>query len=374
MNDYLKHYKIKLTTEGPVFIGSGKEFSKKEYLFLSNGEKIGILDFNRFYEYIHNMKLSEKFENFFINDARSDLRRWIKENNIHYSEVKKCLKYELECGDTSLENGKKAQIMEFVKDVYGCPYIPGSSVKGMLRTILEAKYIVDNIDSFRVEKNKINNRLDDNRCSGRNIFRNEERDISVKSFNKLNKNEERIGDAVNDILSRVIIGDSVPLSVNDLILCQKTEVHPDGREKNLNLLRECLKPGVKIEIPISIDTSKTKNGTFDINIEDIYNAITEFDEMYKNCFLNAFKTNVDITEKSVFLGGGAGFVSKTMIYPLFGKKEGIEVSQKIFEKTCVPKEHKHYNDNRLGVSPHILKCTRWNGKLYQMGQCKLEID
>lgn len=373
MNDYLKHYKIKLITEGPVFIGSGKEFSKKEYLFLSNGEKIGILDFAKFYGYIHDRKLSEKFEDFFINDYKSDLRCWIKENNISYDEIKKYLKYELDCGDTSLENGKKAQIMEFVKDVYGCPYIPGSSIKGMLRTILEAKYVSDNIDLFLTDKYKINDRLDNTYKPNKNILRIEEKNISVKSFNKLNKKKDKMEDAVNDILSRVIIGDSVPLDVNDLILCQKIEVHTDGREKNLNLLRECIKPGVSIEIPISIDTSKTTSNVKDINIDDIRNAIIGFNEIYKKCFTDAFNTNVDIRDETVFLGGGVGFVSKTMIYPLFGKNEGIDVSKKIFEKTGVPKEHKHFNDNRLGASPHILKCTRWNGRLYQIGQCKFEI-
>ena len=29
---------------------------------------------------------------------------------------------------------------------------------------------------------------------------------------------------------------------------------------------------------------------------------------------------------TVFLGGGSGFVSKTVVYPMFGEKEGIEIT------------------------------------------------
>lgn len=35
MKSYLKSYRMKLTAVGPVFVGSGRELSKKEYMFFS---------------------------------------------------------------------------------------------------------------------------------------------------------------------------------------------------------------------------------------------------------------------------------------------------------------------------------------------------
>ena len=78
-------------------------------------------------------------------------------------------------------------------------------------------------------------------------------------------------------------------------------------------------------------------------------------------------------DETVFLGGGSGFVSKTVIYSLLGEREGVQAVKDIFDKTYVPKEHKHYKDCRLGVSPHVLKCTKYCGKTYMMGQCKFKI-
>ena len=51
MSQYLKSYQVELRTVGPVFIGSGKEISKKEYIFLEN-KRIGILDIERLYFYL----------------------------------------------------------------------------------------------------------------------------------------------------------------------------------------------------------------------------------------------------------------------------------------------------------------------------------
>ena len=44
---------------------------------------------------------------------------------------------ELDCGDFLQERGA-IQICEFQKDAYGLPYVPGTTLKGMFRTILLA--------------------------------------------------------------------------------------------------------------------------------------------------------------------------------------------------------------------------------------------
>ena len=102
-------------------------------------------------------------------------------------------------------------------------------------------------------------------------------------------------------------------------------------------------------------------------------AIQMFYEQYYEVFQRKFPRNDRGETNTVFLGGGSGFVSKTIIYSLFGEKEGIEIVKNIFDRTGVSKDHKHYKDTRMGVSPHILKCTRYQGKEYMMGQCEVNI-
>ena len=37
-------------------------------------------------------------------------------------------------------------------------------------------------------------------------------------------------------------------------------------------------------------------------------------------------------------------------------------------------EHRHYDDHKLGVSPHIVKLTEYDGELVQMGPCRIKIS
>ena len=69
-----------------------------------------------------------------------------------------------------------------------------------------------------------------------------------------------------------------------------------------------------------------------------------------------------------------GFLSKTVIYSLF-EEDGLMITDKIFRNTLAKNYqiHKHNQDTRLGVSPHICKCTRYHGKLYDMGLGQIEV-
>lgn len=61
MREYLKTYKITLTTTGPVYIGSGKSFGKKEYVFIS-GNEVGIVDISKLYAMIQKKHLGKNLK------------------------------------------------------------------------------------------------------------------------------------------------------------------------------------------------------------------------------------------------------------------------------------------------------------------------
>ena len=105
---------------------------------------------------------------------------------------------------------------------------------------------------------------------------------------------------------------------------------------------------------------------------DINQIVADFMESYYKNFGIAFAGIKKGAEHEVFLGGGCGFVSKTIIYPMYGRKDGIEMTRNIFDKTGVPRIHKHDKDRIYGASPHILKCSKYQGKTIQMGLCNIE--
>lgn len=363
MERKLKTYQIHLKVNGPVFVGDGNEIQKKEYMFL-NRNTIGVIDGAKFYMLAKKLHLQNDFERFMIDDTREDLKHWCLRNHVSQNDLKNCMKYVENVGDRSEEKGK-LQVMTCITDPYGNPYIPGSSLKGMLRTILLSRDILQNREKYRTDTRQLSSDLEVNRIN-RRILNNNIVKIEKNAFNSVRSSGKETVDF--DIMSGIIVGDSEPLSREDIILCQKWEQHTDGTYKTLNLLRECIKPGTVIKSTLTIDETLCN-----IKKEDILEAVQLFYEQYYQNFQKKFSRSDRRKPNTVFLGGGSGFVSKTVIYPLFGEKEGIETVKNIFDRTNVPKTHQHYKDTRIGVSPHILKCTRYQGKEYMMGECELNI-
>ena len=367
MSNYLKTYKVTLQTKGPVFVGDGKEIGKKEYVFLANST-IGILDIQKLYLLLKNKGKDAYFEDYILRNNRDNLNTWLLDQRTSIADVKPAIKYEIQSCDHIDKRARGLQVMSFIKDPYGNPYIPGSSLKGLFRTILLAAEIIGDHNKYNTYRDSIRSiAASRNEQIGRTHFlRADTEKIETVAFRTMERPDTKPGDAVNDIMQGFIVSDSSPLSLRDLVLCQKIDVHKDGTEKSLPLLRECIKPGVEICFTLTID-SKTCGYDADRIMEGVRTFINQYYEHY------LIKFNQDRpAENTIYVGGGAGFLSKTIIYPLFGK-EGVDIATNIFFKTGVGVRHKHDQDRKLNVSPHVLKCTHYDSKLYRFGECELSI-
>ena len=110
---------------------------------------------------------------------------WLKRNRIDIPDIRKCIKYEIECGDAIGVESRDMEIQEHIKDPYGMPYIPGSSIKGMLRTILLIYDILENSQKYQKAKNNLS--YDIGKQQRRTIYLSKNmKEIETISFNKLN--------------------------------------------------------------------------------------------------------------------------------------------------------------------------------------------
>jgi len=366
--DYLKNYKITVEALGPVFVGSGDKIGKKEYVFEKFENKVLVPDLAKMISGLDKLKALGKYEYYLLNE-NSDLYFFFKNNNIGKEQYTKWMTYSLESGDAVFENRGKKEILTFTKDAYGLPYIPGSSLKGAVRTALLAAGILDNTADYDIYRKSIPNADSWKRNSylGREIS-----EIETKEFNTLNRKENRQSDAVNDSMVGIQISDSKPLKLSDLVLCQKIDVNTSNEEKRMPILRECIKPGTKIEFALTIDTMLSK-----YDISNITSALSKFYSFNYEIFQKSFKKQKSSAITPLYLGGGCGYTSKTVTYPIFGKLAGVKEVSRIIDNTLPLKakaEHKHNKDESYGVSPHILKCTRYQNTLFEMGLCNMKID
>lgn len=384
-------FRMTLTARGPVSIGDGKTISKKEYYLFPEKHLFVVMAMPKLYRLACEKGLRASFEDFLYQQdtTRADgLKEWIDKNAaIKGKALNACMRYVLSTGAINDENEqeggqenrnrrnyrskrvsrgknpgdkqKTLTIGPFIKDPYGLPYVPGSSVKGMLRTILLAGCITKDPERFAREIAALQGARNDN------DLKVVVQALETKAFHTIGRSGTRWGDAVNDALSGLTVSDSEPLALEDLILCQRLERKPDGRESALPILKESLRPGTPIHFSLTVDPSRCA-----VTKAALLEAVARFDKVYQDCFLSVFSGMDRLTGSEVYLGGNAGFAAKTVVYAALGRQAGIQKIQRL-----LPRNHHHERDQkRFGVSPRIVKCARYGGNLYEFGKCRLAVE
>ena len=79
-------YKVTLETKGPLYIGSGKQLGKKEYIHNRQKKEIVVPNLIKMYQQLKKKNLTGEYEKFLLNPKEKDLYMWIKE--LHTLKVK----------------------------------------------------------------------------------------------------------------------------------------------------------------------------------------------------------------------------------------------------------------------------------------------
>ncbi len=379
MESYLKKYKFVFNTVGPVFIGSGQNLKKKEYIFDENKGRVKIIDVNKMLGFICKDKnLMRDYEKLMMSgDKNDDLQSFFNDHKISEKDYKNWILRE--CNVKGNFNGE--DINTFVRDGRGEAYIPGSSLKGMFRTVI-LSYLIRHADEEY--KNEMRARVAED-LSDEHLAE-VDKAMSVKFLHsKLTDSDRK--DMVNSIMRGLIISDSKKIADKNMALYKKFDMSVKGEGHSLNLVRECVDFKVKIETTITIDTT-----IFPYTKDELFKMFEEFTQYYKEILEDKFKgcPKHSVSNKRFFLGGGAGFISKTDLYALFDEKKAIEITGRILDSKFCNK--KHLSDAKVhGISPRILKCVGIKGnkptnvsrgrmtqsrkspsiELYQMGECEV---
>ena len=364
MSEFLQRYKVVLRTLTPVFIGSGERISKKEYIYFSKTKEVLIPNMNSLFSDVLQRGLEKEFEKYMLHESQP-LLVWMRSVGYTEKEIRSLCGLSMDCSDALDNLNRPVAIQRFMKDSLGRPYIPGSSLKGALRTCLLANKILTEKENYKNVAAEIrgNNPWKDGR---KKYFLSTEKNTVEKiAFQTLTKKDDYFN-ALNDELRVLRIVDSNPIPIEQLILCQKVDKGLEKGKNALNILRECLRPGTEVEFDMVIDSKELS-----LSKGQIENAIAKVYSFYSEVYVNKF-TKMPNRNDCIYLGGGCGYGTKTVLNELLDDSDRVKyVSDMMHSK--FPK-HGHRNDVRKGVSPHMLKCTRYNGKLYEMGKCSIRIE
>ncbi|MCX8093977.1 MAG: type III-A CRISPR-associated RAMP protein Csm5 [Candidatus Goldbacteria bacterium] len=274
MSDIIETIKLKCKTLTPVHIGSKEELDPFDYV-IDNDKKLYVIDFHNLTKVIDDSeikKLLDYASKRELGNLRVNIRNlFLKYKNnlkpIRTIEISESFwqKYNDEIQKSNINNNLSIQMNVTSNNK---PIIPGSSIKGAIRTyVLEGRFMTYN-EKEELKKEKYD--LIESKLL--KAITNEKKDISKDPFKILK---------ISDVI----------LPENSTIIYEVLSKNATGRGKGIPIYLEVIKPGIEFDIEMGI-SKYYLNDTNYIGYKDII----ESGEKIKNLF--KFITNKIINKKN----------------------------------------------------------------------------
>ena len=407
----MKYWKLELTCLSPVHIGSGEKLGKNQYVY----EKYRYTDKNRekheksLVYFLNETKWAiwlgqQKFLRDFIGETMNDpqhlsLFTFLKKHYAGYA-VHDYLERLVKEG--VLESAEKVETLEkqdrtnalndislHIKNSEGRAYIPGSSLKGAIRTAILVHLIRKNPGKYRKYWDKIQKAVDNAREENR--FRRKDNDSwkheKIKSsmgsvIDQMEKemtiapDKEGRLDMVNSFFRGLTVSDSTPCSTPPgIVIKEDLGERPDSDIRTIPIWRECIMPDQSVTFTLGIDESLMGNMGIH-KASDVVSVLKEFADFQCSLMEPIWgpigENDYDdrIYDPNLFLGGGAGYLSKTLTYALApSKREGIQVVKELMQQEF--RKGKHERDRN--ISPHTLKLAYLEDRDAIMGMAAVKV-
>jgi CRISPR-associated protein Csm5 len=360
---HLKTYDLTLETVGPVHIGAGEKVGKSDYLYDQTHQVISMLNPDKLIEAVIAHNKVDEYEQGIVQNQfgkPDNLYKFLVHTcGLKGKEIQELVLYNCNAGAALDKAHPLKDITQFIRREDGRAYIPGSSLKGALRTVilfhlLKEKHLLGTGDPS------------------------EEDYFEESLINTLHLKTDHFGnaltkDSVNSVMSGISVSDSEVIPNRQMTLCNKIDIHAgrQAKERKLNVCRECVKPGTAVHFALTMDQSILKHT--DIRADDFYSYLDDFMNYYHEQYESHFQLPDGGVHGShlMILGGGSGFFAKTLTYPYYGD-EALDIVIEQMRRSF--KKHHHDSDEVLGISPRTMKYTEWGGRRYPFGLCKVTIE
>lgn len=378
----MHYWKVSLVCQSPVFVGSGEKFKKSEYIYDKRAGEVHFLDESGWLQFLGRHGIMDNFSNALLaNPVHLNLFGYLSHqdrlgreygsigNIIHAMKQEGAiLRTEPYLGNRDKVPG---DIAGFVLDAMGNPYIPGSSLKGAFRTAILAHHILRNRGAYRQDWENIKRAAGDKWKMGSSMD-------ALERKTAISPDKNGKSNMVKSYFRGLTVSDAKLIN-GGLCVVPKTDLGLHTfRTHEVSLFRETLQGGSTLEFTLGIDDDKSAMGHFGIHdfhdFTDILKEFVNFQyeilkkpfESYAEKELHAIK---NAKKADLVLGGGAGYISKTLVYALAPNKEdAVYVVRKLMESMF--KRGHHGLDTE--ISPHALKLAEVDGVNYLMGLCHLE--
>ncbi len=396
--DFQETYKMAVEILTPVNIACNEVLKANEYLYDAKTSTVYFLNQMMWHKFIYTHNLFDEYERYIKSSGEKSLYEWLQSFGYKINDVKLAIKSKAFAHVNVLKSKKTLNdIVLQSKLIDGTPFIPGSSIKGVIRTAI----LYDLLNKNREIKKRYWNEIKSLRSSMKSaqikkyLINDINKDINKKAtnlevallhkLNLVNKENKPIKqfNAVCSVMRGISVGDSehinqaVPMEVLqkiDLGLNKDVDV---GKE--LPVFRECILPKAKFNFQLKIDKTMTKE--IGINsIDDLLRVLQNYFDFVNDIFKSVFGKRCEhlfdeINGGNIYLGSNTGFLTKTLVMALADRKEeAVDFIRDLLDMNFNQKDVKHNGKNDTNISPRTLKTTKYKGNTILMGVAKIYKD
>lgn len=376
-----------LTCISPIHIGNGELYKSYEYYYDRYNQMVYFLDRVKWADFLAAKGLLDAYaQDVEKEKGRLSLKWWLDTKVGRGQALQAVKKMSLSSSSVCLFSEKKESVNDIARqqrDVYGYPIIPGSSLKGVIHSAIRWHLISRNPEKYRDLWPEIKIAVEQrNRKDVRNLTA----QLEKRTVNVLHLTDQSGKDALNSVMRGIRISDAhLTVKKRDTILLQKLDasfkkkkrygraaVEPEGH--TLSVFRECIPSRSKYRFTITLEREIVQKIGLS-SLKELWQWVREYTQagihMQEKVFGQDFNAEFQEAETAdLLLGGGTGFLSKTVLYALApSQEEGQQTLAKyldsVFRKWRLP-AHYHQRDDQ-GLTPRTVKLARFGQERWLLG-------
>lgn len=396
----LVHHDYELTCIAPVHIGNGTVYKAYEYVYDANQQQVLFLNEAKWIAFLAEHGLMDAFAAYVEDTAQALGRRgnftgqyiweWLRGKGVAADAIRRLALRRAKASPRAVM-GRQNHLNDVAVQAAladGRPYIPGSTIKGAMRTAILWRYLREHPEQARRYWNGMRGltRADWN---SRRAQQAQAREMEQDILHVLGANAKKRADAVNSVMRGLRISDAVTESRGTIILQKIDESTQLGRlqqsEKSLPLFRECIPAGTKLRFSMTADFSMlAKIGV--TSFADIVEALRAYTQDALQWQESAFgKKDAYLFREAdtadVLLGGGTGFLSKTLVRALAQDERQardfithfLDANFQTWDKRAHVKKpaHDHVRLDHV-IAPRTLKLAKAGQETWILGLCQIQ--
>lgn len=394
--DKLVQIPFTLQVVTPISIGNGTELNPREYLYNPKDNSVIFLHELEWHKFLNRKRVLPQYERYLQTPAKNgkSLYEWAAEtlgvHSLVEAQLGPAIRSKTKAVVKDYRNNKKRTLNSLrpcLRLVDGRVYIPGSSIKGVMRTAILYHLLHTNNrlrQEFRqqLERSVFNNK--ENVREMAKALRRLLSDIETRllhrlDFSSISRNTIRMSDAKVSSMRGLLCSDAIAEGSVTTQVLQKVDLKlkSESPASYLPIFRESILRDNVFHFTVTLD--KPMMDTLGITSgQQLVDILTEYTDALNTMLLAKFKrlhasAFATIHDANAYIGSNTGFLHKTLLVALYDTPDEVtRIVKMILTANKAFRKHKHYQDRDF--SPRTVKATMVNGVLALTGGVKIFVE